>query len=724
MSRVNRKSIICVSIIAFLAAGSLSFAAAERTPVKKKFPKAAEAIPLIEGFPLLKNLLELNDPWQEDVLKLKDEKFPKPLELAWGSKEHPILFVDRRFAADYRNVSWQDYWKKREKLHWPGLKVWDVHTCVTDFYVVNPARPTIRLHIGAPPVCYADYPALFPGLPDSARKETADKIEKVVAALRPYGAKKLSLKHPNIRQYLLPGGTVMTFSDYSGAGSVLNKEGKRVYMTIDFDPAEPIKGRTPLPAFPGAEGYGAFARGGRGGKVYIVTTLEDYLPEERPGRDKGYLKSPGYPPIPKEDPIPGSLREAVDAKGPRIVMFGVSGTIELKAPLYILNPYITIVGNTAPGEGVQIRNWWFSTTREHSRLDAKEFYEGGNAHDVVLRYLRVRVGDIKGPGKNPRVLGDESQALDFTGMNIIIDHCEFAYANDQIVNIRAYRPGFNGPYTTIRECATFQWNYVYGGPTRSTHSKGNHSMGYIMGGPGFLSFHHNLTAHVTRRNPRLSMLLATDWRNNTLYHYNGTGYGSDPNTLKFNYIGNVQKRGGSRQAFFARGNLAYFYGRDNIGTVTPLFKAPAETIVNQPWNAQPVKTDPPNVAYEKVLKYGGVDLPVRDVITRFVADTVRNNTGNYMGTTKDWPHGGYATYKPAKPAPDADMDGMPDWWEKKYGLNPNKAADNAGDKDKDGYTNVEEYINDTDPTKFVDYTKPENNVHSLHRADTIHSRQK
>ena len=110
------------------------------------------------------------------------------------------------------------------------------------------------------------------------------------------------------------------------------------------------------------------------------------------------------------------------------------------------------------------------------------------------------------------------------------------------------------------------------------------------------------------------------------------------------------------------------------------------------------------------------------MITRFVSDSVRNNTGNYPGTPADWPHGGYATYKPAKPAPDADKDGMPDWWEKKYGLDPKKAADNAADKDKDGYTNVEEYINDTDPTKFVDYRKPENNVHSLHRADTIHRR--
>ncbi len=458
---------------------------------------------------------------------------------------------------------------------------------------------------------------------------------------------------------------------------------------------------TPLPAFPGAEGYGGYSLGGRGGKVYVVTTLKDYMPKERPARKKGKIgqanKSlPGYAAIPKEDPIPGSLREAIDAKGPRIIMFGVSGTIELKAPLDIRNPYLTIVGNTAPGEGVQIRNWWFSIY----------------THDVVMRYLRVRVGDIKGPGKTPRVLGDQTQALDFTGMNIIIEHCEFAYANDQTVNIRGHRP-WNHPLGTVRVGSTFQWNYVYGALRRSVHEKGDHSAGYAFAGYGYLSFHHNLTAHSRWRNPRLQSI-ATDWRNNILYDYHTTGYGSEPDFLKFNYIGNTQKRGRVRYAFHSRGGYAHLYGRDNMGVGRP-FDATRETIMSEPWDAMPVKTDPAKVAYEKVLKYGGADLPVRDFVTQDVSNSVRKNTGNIPNQTTDWPQGGYATYKPAKPAPDADKDSMPDWWEKKFGLNPNNAADNAGDKDKDGYTNIEEYINDTDPTKFVDYRNPENNVHSPHR---------
>jgi len=685
-----------------------------------KFPKAGDdVIALIEGFPLLGKLLELDAPWRWDLIMLKQEISPK-IEVGIGSEEHPLLFIDRRRAYDWVTTPAARFWRER-LTDWPGLKVWNQWSYMTDLYVFDPTRPVIRMHFGRPPTCYVNMMQVtFPPLPQSARKELRTKIEKVVEGLRAYGAKKLPYKHPTISKYLLPGGTRMTFSDFSGCSQSRDgytdqiRKGETlpaIYMQLDFEPSEPRKVPAPLPAFPGAEGYGGFSRGGRGGKVYVVTTLDDYLSEARPARKQGTVgqaskKLPGYAAIPKEDTIPGSLREAVEAKGPRIVMFGVSGTIGLKAPLKIRNPYLTIVGHTAPGQGVQIRNWWF------------EIY----THDVVMRYLRVRVGDIKGPGTTPRVLGDQTQALDFTGMNIIVDHCEFAYANDQIVNIRGHRPT-DYPLGTVRIASTFQWNYTYGGLQRSVHEKGNHSMSYAFAGYGYLSFHHNLTAHTTRRNPRLTAL-ATDWRNNTLYNYWNTGYGSQPDFLKFNYVGNVQKRGRQRFAFQSRGSVfAHLYGSDNIGTGS-LFIAPREVIMDQPWDAMPVKTDAAKVAYEKVLKYGGADLPARDVITTWVSDSVRKNAGNIPNHTTDWPHGGYATYKPAKPAPDADRDGMPDWWEKKHGLDPKDASDNAGDKDKDGYTNVEEYINDTDPAEFIDYRKPENNVSSLHRADTIHRRKK
>jgi len=689
MDRTSRSALAGLASLFLFA---LNGAAAERTVLGEKFPEAGETLALIEGFPLLKNLLELNDPWQGDPIEMKDRIFPRKMEMGMGTEEHPLLFV-YPYQADK-----------------PGMKVWDRYSCETDYYVFDSTRPVIVMHLGRPPCCrvYVDVPF---GAPASMREEITDRIGKVVEGLKPYGARTLPFEHPRIRKYLLPGGTQMIFSDFSGCTSA----GGETYMQIQFEPAEPRKVPTPLPAFPGAEGYGAFSRGGRGGKVYIVSTLEDYLPQERPGREEGTIGQnpdkplPGYPAIPKEDPIPGSLREAVEAEGPRIVLFGVSGTIALKAPLKVRNPYLTLVGHTAPGAGVQIRNWWI------------DIY----THDVILRYLRVRVGDIKGPDDTPRVLGDQTQVLDFTGMNLIADHCEFAYANDQIINIRAHHPAYAGmfPHKTVRVATTFQWNYVYGGLARSTHEKGHHSMTAIFHGYGYLSFHHNMISHSTRRNPRLTAI-ATDWRNNTLYEYWNTGYGSQPDFVKFNYVGNVLKRGRQRFASTSEGSVsAHFFGRDNIGTGEQLFIAPREAILDEPWNAMPVRTDAPEVAYEKVLKNGGVDLPVRDVITRYVGDNARNNKGHTPGTTDDWPHGGYAAYEPAEPQRDADTDGMPDWWEKEHGLDPNDASDNAEDRDKDGYTSVEEYINDTDPTEFIDYRKPENNVSSLEREDTIHRRK-
>jgi len=710
---MKRPIIVLVVAAGVLAAGVL--AAGERTPLKEKFPEAGEVIPLIEDFPLLKNLLELDDPWKESPVTLKDKIFPKKLELIYGSEAYPLLYVDRRHIHDWQKIGWGEY-KQNQPADWSGLKVFEQWSYVTDYYVFDPARPKICLHLGRPALAFADcMKTLYPPIADSVREHVPGKLESVVEALEPYGAKRLPFKHKRIRKYLLPGGTKLTFCDYSKT-AVPGKHNN--YLQIQIEPAAARDARMPLPAFPGAEGFGSYSLGGRGGKVYLVTTLEDYLPRGRPGRKAGTMGQhgkglPGYPALPKESVIHGSLREAIEAEGPRIILFAVSGTIKLKSPLVIRNPYVTIAGHTAPGQGVQIRNWGIYVY----------------THDVILRYLRLRVGDIKGPDGMPRVLGDQTWAMDIIGMNVIVDHCECAYANDQIVNIHSCYPASAGKSLVgiVRTAVSYQWNYTYGGPRKSTHEKGDHSMGFIMDGFGGLSFHHNLTAHTSRRHPRLTAL-PTDWRNNVLYDYEGTGYGSQPDFLAFNYIANVQKRGKNKHAFISKGSVAArFYGADNVienQGDTPLFIVPDEAIMDQPWDAMPVKTDPAMVAYEKVLKYGGADLPVRDVITEYVARSVRTNSGSIPDRIDDWFHGGYAGYEPAEPAPDADRDGMPDWWEKKFGLDPHDASDNAGDKDGDGYTNVEEFINDTDPTEFIDYRKPENNVHSLHREDTIHRRKK
>ena len=680
------QSYIKVSLLPFALLIILRTSAAPPShDLEKKFPKAKSIVPFIERFPALAKLLAADDPWKIPPNKLVALLFPSNISLAQGMLSSPLLYTGRRTEQ------------------WPGMRIWDQFAYETEYYTFDASRPVIRFHIGRPldirmqtleHVQPADVKALYPLLADSIRTQMAAFIYKLVDALKPYGACELPFKHPRIHEYLLPGNTRLTFADYTGTGV------GSVYMQIDLEPADPVSSlmNKHIPAFPGAEGYGACTPGGRGGKVYIITTLQDYLSHEREGRKEGtrgeYEEGhqapllPAYPALPAEKVIHGSLREALEAHGPRTIVFAVSGTIELKDNLTINDPYVTVAGNTAPGEGIQIRNWGIVI----------------QTHDVILRYVRVRVGDIKGPGKNSRVLGDQTHAIDISGANIIVDHCEFAYANDQVVNLYGQRP-------KQRLAVTFQWNYVYGGLSHSTHEKGSHSMSYFLTGWGYATFHHNLTAHTMRRNPRVWGEWL-DYRNNVLYDYADAGYGEEPDDyLKLNYIGNTQKRGNQTFAFRAKGICGQYYAAGNMlpPGFYPVLWVPAETIMPSPFGSPPVTTQTASAAYEDILHWGGACLPAKDSISKFVTESTRAGTGNIPGTTDEWPLAGYPVYTSVSPLPDHDQDGMPDEWEIKHGLDPNDPKDAGKDTDGDGYTNLEEYINGTDPNQYIDYHRPENN---------------
>lgn len=419
----------------------------------------------------------------------------------------------------------------------------------------------------------------------------------------------------------------------------------------------------PVPAFPGAEGFGAYAKGGRGGQVLFVTNLLDYT--------KG------------ETPIPGSLRAAVMGEGPRTVIFRVSGLIALKAPLAITRPHLTIAGQTAPGDGICLKNYPLMIQ---------------NTHDVIIRHLRTRTGE------------DMQEELDSLSMdqseNVIVDHCSASWSTDEV-------------FSPEGRNVTVQWCIISEGLDRSLHPKGKHSKGSIIRGfDAGITFHHNLYAHNADRNPKLESIpdlpgLLLDFRNNVMYDwgyqsgYSGKDYG------RLNYVANYLKPGpstskstrfafrpgGDRTKVFWEGN--HFEGvADTEAGQRSLIKWDAGSLddvrATTPFPAPRLNTQSAAESLRLVLAQAGATLPRRDRIdSRIVAD-VANGSGKIIDSQNDV--GGWPEYN-STPAPqDADNDGMPDVWESSHGLNA-KLADNNGDADGDGYTNLEEFLNSTDPQK-------------------------
>lgn len=437
-------------------------------------------------------------------------------------------------------------------------------------------------------------------------------------------------------------------------------------------------------AFPTAEGYGKYTKGGRGGVVYEVTNLND----------SGE----------------GSLRAAVEASGPRTVIFRVSGTIDLQKSLRIRNPYITIAGQTAPGDGICIKRYPLMIDADH----------------VIIRYIRVRFGNES---------GDDSDAISsrFT-KHIILDHLSASWSVDEAMSIYHC------------DSITVQWSIISESLFNSGHVKGVHGFGGIWGA-NHSTYHHNLLAHHSSRNPRMASGSGyTDYRNNVLYNW---GYNSmyggenqqagDPkfSFSYFNIVGNYYKPGPATEPGAVSYRIASpslrkettdfgkWYIADNVvegnakvtahnwdGGVQPqggegnLKFAKVET----PWESMPINQQTAKEAFSSVLAGAGAILPKRDEVdTRIIAE-VKGGYATYDGATYkqtkrvadksrpvgiiDTPGdvGGWPVLKSA-PAPlDTDHDGMPDDWEKQNGLDL-KNPDDRNKVGKDGYTMLEIYLN-------------------------------
>lgn len=412
-------------------------------------------------------------------------------------------------------------------------------------------------------------------------------------------------------------------------------------------------------AFPGAEGAGAYSLGGRGGRVIHVTNLDDSGP--------------------------GSLRDALEADGPRTVVFDVAGTIPLSKRIIITNGRVTVAGQTAPGGGI--------TIRDHPLI-----IEGD---DVVIRFIRSRLGD------ESHFAGDGIWVAN--GSRIILDHLSASWATDEALSVASTfrRPGDHLGDVTV------QWAIISDTICGPTNPQGPHCYGSLVSGShgARYSWHHNLWANHIGRMPRPANDLAEDtqtsifdFRNNVMYNWGHeqSGYNSGPPSLvSYNFINNsywpgpdskakliFEERDPRATAFFSGNSLDGKVLADQWsavkGSERPGYR------LSGPLSVAAVRTDAAAEAYEKVLRYAGDSL-VRDPVDARVVEGVRNRTGRLISSQRDV--GGWPALAPGRPRRDGDGDGMPDDWERAHGLNPRDHNDGAR-VTADGYTNLEHYLNE------------------------------
>lgn len=419
-------------------------------------------------------------------------------------------------------------------------------------------------------------------------------------------------------------------------------------------------------AFPGAEGFGRFARGGRGGDVYHVTNLAD---------DGA-----------------GSLREGIrSANGPRTIVFDLSGTILLKSPLLIDKSFLTIAGQTAPGDGICLRDQTFRIK---------------NASHIIVRYLRIRLGDQN----KPRPSGPDCINTDDVD-HMIFDHITATWGIDGNHDLRR-----GGNFT-------LQWSIYAEALNNSLHDEGSHAMlGSFRDLTAGISLHHNLFASSRDRHPTLGGSPRTDpkavadFRNNVVYNVEGA---TNLGNCQINIINNYFRRGpntpknhlplavkaenrGATRVYLA-GNLiegASALSQDNRKAIdfvrwakgNYLTTTPDEVCVDKEFSvgAASFDTQLTREIYETVLAQSGASL-ARDAADARLVQGVRDRTHRMIDSQEEV--GGWPELKSNLPPSDRDGDGMPDPWETDRHLDPENKADGNQDRDNDGYTNLEEYLN-------------------------------
>ncbi|WP_417361235.1 polysaccharide lyase [Galbibacter sp.] len=525
---------------------------------------------------------------------------------------------------------------------------------------------------------------------------------------------------------IIQGAERHSDSVWQHAVKIVRKEARegKPYVPWAFRPIDLPQAE--IPSFPGAQGGGMYSFGGRGGKVITVTSLAD----------KG----------------PGTLREALETGGARIVVFNVAGKIELKSPLIIRAPYVTIAGQTAPGDGVVVggETVWINT------------------HDVVIRHMRFRRGETF-VGRRDDAIGGNPVG------NIMIDHVSASWGLDENMSIyrHMYSPGGDYKEEKLGTVNVTIQNSIFS-EDLDTY---NHSLGSTLGGEN-CSFMRNLWASNAGRNPSIGWNGIFNFANNVVFNWSHRTTDGGDYKAKFNIINNYYKPGPITSKdrpvahrilkpeaglsdldtlifgrAYVKGNIVEGFpkvssdnwnggvqieGKDGelmtyeeAKVYFPYIKATDE--FPRPW----FKIMPTKQAYNFVLENAGATLPKRDPVDVRIIKTVKTGKAIYeKGLDPDsfyqFKHrrlapdsykrgiitdisqvGGYPEYK-GKPYTDSDGDGMPDGYEKKFNLDPNDPTDaHSYPHGKDGYTQIEYYINGIDPNKKVDWSDLKNNEDTL-----------
>ncbi len=467
---------------------------------------------------------------------------------------------------------------------------------------------------------------------------------------------------------------------------------KKFYLFLFIALAWTISASAQVPAFPGADGYGRYTTGGRGGEVYYVTSLED-------------------------TDTPGTLRYGVTHLSKVTILFKVSGTIQLNSSLNIRGSNITIAGQSAPGDGICLAGYPVSVS-------------GSN---VIVRYMRFRMGDWS-------LSADEADGADAFGgrfcNNVIIDHCSISWCTDECASFYA---NYN---------FTMQWCIISESLRMSLHSKGSHGYGAIWGGIG-ASYLHNLLIHHDSRTPRFGTGNLgtpsdhmTDMRNNVIYNWSGNGcYGAEGMTV--NMINNYYKPGpatttGSKNRFIGIDDATSSDGTTAIWGkfyIDGNYNSKYPDVNTDNWNGVVVNTssliggnatkadvksnteqgETPLLhqhtaqgCFLPVLNYAGCSHR-RDAIDTRLTTECRNGTATYKGESANkggiidkledlMPEDAGSDWSPwpelkSETAPiDTDADGMPDEWETQNGLDP-KNPEDRNTRNEEGYTMLEVYLN-------------------------------